>query len=126
MPDGFDPARAPLPGLPSYEGGRKSDALYNVGYGLHDPDGAVQASHHMINQPDHLFGVAAPDDILVHQSHAATEDGNIRCRTLRSMLPEENLLFTSAGTHILAAKEGRWLLREVLPSVQEPYDGSFL
>ena len=64
--------------------------------------------------------------MLVPQSHAATEDGNIRYRTLRSLLPEENLLFTSAGTHILAASEGRWQLREILPSVQEPYDGSFL
>ena len=35
LPDGFDPARALLPGLPPYEGGRMSDALYNAGYGLH-------------------------------------------------------------------------------------------
>lgn len=88
--------------------------------------GAVQAAHHMINQLDYLYGIAAPEYMLVPQSHAATEDGNIRYRTLRSLLPEENLLFTSAGTHILAASEGRWQLREVLPSVQEPYDGSFL
>ncbi|MGN0747700.1 MAG: hypothetical protein ACI4ML_13550 [Aristaeellaceae bacterium] len=88
--------------------------------------GAVQSAHHMINQLDHLYGATAPAFVLVPQSHMAAEDDNIRYRTLRSILPEEKLLFTSAGTHILAASEGRWLLREILPSVQAPFDGSFL
>ena len=39
LPDGFDPARALLPGLPPCEGGRMSDTLYNAGYGLHYLDG---------------------------------------------------------------------------------------
>ena len=39
LPDGFDPERALLSGLPPCEGGRMSDTLYNAGYGLHYLDG---------------------------------------------------------------------------------------
>ncbi|MGN1021529.1 MAG: hypothetical protein ACI4O7_14290 [Aristaeellaceae bacterium] len=88
--------------------------------------GCVQSPHHMINQLDHLYGVVAPEYVLVPQSRIAAEDNNVRYRTLRALLPEERLLFTSAGTHILAASHGRWQLQEILPSPQEPFDGSFL
>lgn len=85
---------------------------------------AIQVAHHMINQLDYIYAAAAPEVALVPQSADAAADGNIRYRTLCSLLPEENIHFASAGTQIFVARDGRWQLREVRPSCQEEYDGS--